>query len=148
LPRRADATSDDGLSTDAKLAMVVGGLVAVGLLIGLLTFLYWRHTRPQQYLTALDALADVEQKVPKDGEQIPTGENKTVPAGVGAAAGASDAPDTNQTRAFRIIDPSPSPEPSTPALGTPEVDAPPSTDEPTTITTIEDLKNSAPRSQE
>ncbi len=35
-----------GLSTDAKLALVVGGLVAVGAAIGVLTVLYWRHTRP------------------------------------------------------------------------------------------------------
>jgi hypothetical protein len=149
LPRRADTSSDSGLSTDAKLAMVVGGLVAVGVLIGVLTFLYWRHTRPQQYLTALDALADVEQKVPKDGEKIPTGENKTVPAGVGAAAGAvgaAGAAETSQTQAFRIIDPSPaSSDTSTPPLGTPKVESPPSLDEPTTITTIEDLQQTPPK---
>jgi hypothetical protein len=164
LPRRAGATADDGLSTDAKLAMVIAGLAAVGVLIGVLTFLYWRHTRPQQYLTALDALADVEQKVPKDGAQIPTGENVTVPAGVGAGAAAagargasssaSDASST-QTQAFRIIDPAPSPDASTPPLGTPTVepttpesrkvdppkaDEPTSLDEPTVITTMEDLQ--------
>jgi cytoskeletal protein RodZ len=153
LPRRTDLSSDSGLSTDAKLAMVVGGLVAVGLLIGLLTFLYWRHTRPQRYLTALDALADVEQKVPKDGEQVPTAADKTVPAGVGAATGAAPAAgDATATQAFRIIDPSPtSADAPTPPIGTPRVDPPPSTaspDEPTTITTIEDLKSARPPAED
>jgi hypothetical protein len=135
--------------------MVVGGLVAVGLLIGALTFAYWRHTRPQQYLTALDALADVEQKVPKDGEQVPTGENKTVPAGVGAAAGAKgNTPDATQTQAFRIIDPdagtasdteTPSADAATPPAGTSPVGSPSSSDDATTITTIEDLHQTPPK---
>jgi hypothetical protein len=78
--------------------MVVGGLAAVGVLIGLLTFFYWRHTRPLRYMTALDALADVEQKVPKDATDVPTTEQPVVtPAGAAAAA-------VGATTAVRILD--------------------------------------------
>ncbi len=48
-----------GLSSDAKLAIVVGGLAVIAALIGGLTYLYWRRTRPAPYGSALDALADI-----------------------------------------------------------------------------------------
>lgn len=149
LPRRTNGSDDGGLSTDTKLAFVVGGLAAVGVLIGLLTFLYWRHTRPQRYMDALDALADVEQKVPRSADDVPTAEHAAIPAGVAAgAAGATTAvrilePDkpasTNATATNDdTSDASPKPD------GQPASDAssnePVSLDEPTTITTIEDLK--------
>jgi len=53
-------TTGDGMSADRKLQLVVGGLVVVGAGIGLLTFLYWRRTRPPEINTALNALADLE----------------------------------------------------------------------------------------
>ena len=98
LPPRSSSTGGGGLSTDTKLALVVGGLAAVGVVIGILTFFYWRHTQPQRYMTALDALADVEQKVPKDPADSPTLEQPAVnPMVAGTAAAGA-------TTAVRILD--------------------------------------------
>jgi hypothetical protein len=137
LPSRTTGGTDDGgLSTDAKLAFVVGGLVAVGVLIGLLTFLYWRHTRPQRYMDALDALADVEQKVPRSPDEVPTAEQAAIPAGI--ATGAAGA-----TTAVRIIE---ADEPGSPGDSGQDHEASDeavSLDEPTTITTVEDLETNA-----
>lgn len=107
------SSSSSGLSTDAKLAIVVGGLVGVGVLIGVLTFFYWRHTRPPRYRAALDALADID-----DGASSGAG-----PAGSGPRE--DNGPPTEEIPAFvaapprsvRIIepvepDPEVSPEPA------------------------------------
>lgn len=134
LPPRSSSSGGGGLSTDTKLALVVGGLAAIGVLIGILTFFYWRHTRPQRYMTALDALADVEQNVPKDSADAVTLEQPAVNpvAGGTAAAGA--------TTAVRILDAEDSPA----APNGDEVlkPAPESAtlDEPTPITTVEDVR--------
>jgi hypothetical protein len=53
-------TGGGGMSAARKLQLVVGGLIVVGVGIGLLTFLYWRRTRPPAINTALDALADLD----------------------------------------------------------------------------------------
>ncbi len=73
--------------------------MGVGLLIGLLTFFYWRHTRPLRYMTALDALADVEQKVPKAGTDVPTAEQPVIGTGKSATTAAVGA-----TTAVRILE--------------------------------------------
>lgn len=106
------SSSSSGLSTDTKLAMVVGGLVAVGVIIGVLTFFYWRHTRPSRYRVALDALADID-----DGSTTDAG-------GVGNERSDADDPVTGEIPAFvaaparsvRIIEPAePEPVESEPA---------------------------------
>jgi cytoskeletal protein RodZ len=107
------------LSTDTKLALVVGALVLVGVGIALLTYFYWRHTRPQQYMSALDALADVEQSVPRGGD-VPTAEQPAVGSSTATAAGAA----AGATTAVKILD---DPKPAV-------------VDEPTQITTLEDLE--------
>ncbi len=134
LPPRSSGTESSGLSTDTKLALVVGGLAAIGVLIGVLTFFYWRHTRPQRYMTALDALAEVEQKVPKDPTDALTIEQPAVNpvAGGTAAAGA--------TTAVRILDAEDAPAAPN---GDETVKTDPESvtlDEPTKITTVEDIR--------
>jgi len=151
LPRRESAAEGGGLSTDTKLALVVGGLIAVGIAIGALTYLYWRHTRPQKYMTALDALADVEQKVPRNPDDIPTSEHAAVPTtGPASAAAAAGA-----TTAVRILEPDETtsdppisdatssdtrPEPTSEASSGSTPQDEPLLDEPTVITTVEDLR--------
>jgi hypothetical protein len=46
------STGDTKLSSSAKLKLIVGGLVAVALIIAALTVGYWRHTRPDESATA------------------------------------------------------------------------------------------------
>lgn len=50
--------SGGGMSTGLKLALIVGGLGAVGAAIAALTLAYWRHTRPLRYLDAMDVLRE------------------------------------------------------------------------------------------
>ncbi len=84
-----ESSSDSGLSTDVELGLVVGGLMAVGALIGFLTVLYWRHTRPQPYLAALDVLSDVSAAAATDA---PTGRMQGIgPLPMTAAAPAAPA---------------------------------------------------------
>jgi hypothetical protein len=61
LPPRAASSGGAALSTDTKVALVTGGLVAVAVALGVLTYLYWRHTRPRRYLPALGALDAITQ---------------------------------------------------------------------------------------
>jgi hypothetical protein len=84
VPPRDAATGATGLSDTARLGLVVGGLIAIGALIATLTYLYWRHTRPQRYLSALDALAEVDRSV------VPAAATAVTPAVVGGAARAGD----------------------------------------------------------
>ncbi len=56
----AESSGSGGLSTDTKLTLVVVGLLLVASVIGTLTWLYWRHTRPAPYLDALDVLSEVK----------------------------------------------------------------------------------------
>jgi hypothetical protein len=90
-----------GWSTDMRLGIVVGGLVGVAALVGAITFFYWRRTRPQPYLTALDALAEIDRggldgPRPANGVAGANGLLHTPPRGTttadvlsGGAAGAS-----------------------------------------------------------
>ncbi len=50
--------SGGGMSNGFKVAAIVGGLGVVGISIAGLTFAYWRHTRPVQYMDALDVLGE------------------------------------------------------------------------------------------
>jgi hypothetical protein len=146
LPRRASASDEGGLSTDSKLALVVGGLVAVGLAIGVLTFFYWRHTRPQRYMTALDALADVEQKVPRNPDDVPTAEHAAI-AGRSGTPAATAAGVAGATTAVRILEPDEkaASEADLPAASPDDApdaaDGEASLDEPTVITTVEELRD-------
>jgi len=64
-PTEGDGDSGgSGPSSGRQLALVVGGLVAVAGGLATLTFLYWRHTRPAAYNTALDAATDLGGPVP------------------------------------------------------------------------------------
>jgi hypothetical protein len=136
LPSRRSGSEDSGLSTDTKLALVVGGLSAVGVIIGVLTYFYWRHTRPRQYMTALDALADVEQKVPRDPDDVPTAQHAVVASGA-AAAGGGSAP----TTAVRILEPDASPNDGAPDVAHAAAGGDAAMlDEPTKITTMEELQ--------
>ena len=49
----ASAGGDDGLSFDARVNLVVGALIALAVIVAVMTFFYWRHTRPER----LDAAA-------------------------------------------------------------------------------------------
>ncbi len=98
------STSSGGLSDSAKLSIVVVGLLAVGAAILVLTYLYWRRTRPASVTavspSALDALVGLDVDGP------PTAPVPVVPAsattaaavvGAGAVVGAStssSAPDS------------------------------------------------------
>lgn len=63
-PRSSDTTggsgtdSGGGMSSGFKLAAIVVGLGVVGVSIAALTVAYWRHTRPLQYLDAMDVLGE------------------------------------------------------------------------------------------
>jgi hypothetical protein len=143
------------MSTDTKLALIVGALAAVGIGIAVLTYFYWRHTRPQRYMHALDALADVEQRVPRSPDDVPTAEQPTISASgaTGAAAGAAGA-----TTAVRILERDDAD--GDHSTSSADAEADPTSrvadgadadsdgighalDEPTTITTIEDLQSDA-----
>ncbi|MGC4050618.1 MAG: hypothetical protein QM757_14675 [Paludibaculum sp.] len=43
---KAPAAADTGLSPTRKLALVVAGLIGLAVVLAILTFMYWRHTRP------------------------------------------------------------------------------------------------------
>jgi hypothetical protein len=40
------ATGDDGISDDTLILLIVSGLAAIALLVGILTWRYWAATRP------------------------------------------------------------------------------------------------------
>jgi hypothetical protein len=82
----AEEAPDPGLSTETQLALVVGGLVGVGVTIAVLTILYWRHTRPVDVAPALDDLLAV---VSVSGE--PDGGRRTA---VGPTVGPEEVPAT------------------------------------------------------
>jgi hypothetical protein len=115
-----ESSSDSGLSTNVELGLVVGGLMAVGALIGLLTVLYARHTRPEPYLAALDALSEVGTA----SGDVPTGRQVAIGplpiTGVAAAESTAtgtpaatattasifpDDPAAGDTQSVRIVEP-------------------------------------------
>jgi hypothetical protein len=116
---------------------VAGALVLIGVGIALLTYFYWRHTRPREYMSALDALADVEQSVPRDSD-VPTSEQPAVgPSATAAAAGGTTA--VKILDEPKVADEAPRPveaKATEPAVADP---TPTVLDEPTQITTLEDL---------
>jgi hypothetical protein len=160
LAPRSASSDDSGLSTDSKLALIVGALAAVGIAIGVLTYFYWRHTRPQRYMHALDALADVEQRVPRGVDDVPTAEQPAISAGAAAGAAAGPAAATAAIRILEreevsngessVADDEPLEQETSRESDAEKSDSEvgePTLDEPTTITTIEDLQNDGPASE-
>lgn len=113
LPSRTTPTGSSGsrgLSTDTKLALVVAGLLVVAAIIGVLTWLYWRHTRPAPYLDALDVLSEVKDQGAAASLAAATGTTTPVPivsARVGAEPGGVSAlaGQPAVTSAVRILGP-------------------------------------------
>lgn len=136
LPSRRAGSESSGLSTDTKLALVVGALSVIGIVIAVLTYFYWRHTRPQQYMSALDALADVEQKVPRDPDDIPTAQHAVIGPAATVGGGA--------TTAVRILEPEVAEDANDGSNSADRadvpVDDPAVLEEPTKIITVEELE--------
>jgi len=55
-----------GLSSGQKLQLIIAGLLAVGVAVGLLTVLYWRRTRPTSTTIGLEALTELEDTANAD----------------------------------------------------------------------------------
>lgn len=134
VPPRVNVASTSGLSTDAKLGIVVGGLLAVGVAISVLTYLYWRHTRPNRYLDALGALDSVTEIGPtRNAEEAP--------------AALSVEPESQGDRVPTAVVASPmsaAADPATSGPATASAPVSPVIEEPPTIVTAEDLYGTVP----
>lgn len=101
-PSTADVASagGGGLSTSAKLAVVIGGLLAVAAAITVLTILYWRHTRP-----AGVALADGDEiaRVGLADAHEPTGATAAVAAAVVPSSGVADPQASAPTEPIPVV---------------------------------------------
>jgi len=148
----AKSTGSGGLSAETQLRLVVGGLIAVGGLVGFLTVLYWRRTKPPQITGALDALADLDSSalpgavLAGTATGAPGGPSGVPAGGAGAPVGAAGAVAAGAVitgSGVRILGPVGEPKATTdavPVVAPPVVEPTQVEPEPLTIVTLEDLR--------